>query len=233
MITTEEKIKLIIKGKNDEDIHSLEEYKLFAAPQGGDFQWKDGHSAKEFAKYILACNGCLPEKIQNIIKPYVEDGETLLLYPEHNTSFGAGMGRGRSRAHDGLLVGKNFVVGIEAKVNEPFGQYYLTQSILNEHPKYKKVADGVLKNNLKKEDFDKIRYQLCQASYTTIKEAKDRNAQVAVFLVIALNNGCVNEKNEADFKKFVEFLEKGDEEDRYLPKYAEDKVKFYVKNLTI
>ena len=38
-------------------IDSVEKWKQFAPPFGGDKQWEDGRSAKELAKYIIGANG--------------------------------------------------------------------------------------------------------------------------------------------------------------------------------
>ena len=83
-------MKFEIIGKDDHIIKSMQDYKKFALPQGGEKQFKEGRSAWEFANYLIAGSGELPKEIERIIKPYAKQDEKLKLYPEWVTSFGKG-----------------------------------------------------------------------------------------------------------------------------------------------
>ena len=225
-------MKFEIIGKDDHIIKSMQDYEKFALPQGGEKQFKEGRSAWEFANYLIAGSGELPKEIEGIIKPYAKQDEKLKLYPEWVTSFGKGWGRGTGRHHDALLVGGNFVVGIEAKVDEPYGQKYLHKEDL-EKTRYSRIANEIL--NGKTDNLDEIRYQLCSATLGTLMEAKE-NA-IAILLVIVFKSTAKKsklEKNKKDFEAFINNLQKGDEQDEYKPKFAADKkVRFFVKKIII
>ena len=84
----------------------------------GDKQWKVGRSAWSLAKF--ATDSTLVNKV---LKPvlknlgYMTSGDITCI-PEAETPL---FGRGNGRNHDLLMIGKDFVCGIEAKVTEPFG----------------------------------------------------------------------------------------------------------------
>jgi len=53
--------------KKDCKIDTLEDWYKLAPPKKADAHWKDGRSAKEVAKYILAGNGYIPKEIEDIL----------------------------------------------------------------------------------------------------------------------------------------------------------------------
>ena len=93
----------------------------FAEPEGGESQWVEGRSAMEFARYMTSSNNNLPNEISHYLKSIGVKDKKFVCYPEEVTSFEkCNLGKGSGRHHDGLLVSDNFLVGIEAKVSEPF-----------------------------------------------------------------------------------------------------------------
>ena len=128
----------------------------------------------------------------------------------------------------------NFVVGIEAKVDEHYGGNYLSQVDI-EKTRYKRIVKEIL--NGKTDNLDKIRYQLCSATLGTLMEAESNKKEVAILLVIVFSaTASANklEKNKKDFIAFIDNLEKGTEQDEYKPKFAADKkVRFFVKKIII
>ena len=233
-------MKCKILSKEGFQITTLEEYKKLAPPMGKDKQWKDGRSAKEFARYLIAAQDELPKEIEEVIAPFSHERRLLALHAEHITSFGEGFGRGKGRDHDGLLVGENFVVGIEAKADEPFDNKYLDK-YLNKPSKNEPTRYQVISKCLFGEGGptapQKVRYQLCSAAVGTMVEAVNSGKKIAVLLVIVFESGETNEKrkkrNNLDYENFKKELHSlGD--DRYETPYSEEnEIEFYLKKVTI
>src|SRR5260221_14788458 len=104
-------------GSGSSEIRSVEGWRKFAAPKGGDRQWVDGRSAKELAKAWCA-SGLVeaPAEFLRMLRSHELTRELSLLegYPEWKTDL-RGELRG-PRNHDLLLIGKSaerrVVVGV-------------------------------------------------------------------------------------------------------------------------
>ncbi len=195
----------------------------YAEPEGGESQWKEGRSAMEFARYMLSSNGNLPQDISKYLESIGVKDKAFECYPEEITSFdNCNLGRGSGRHHDALLVSDNFIVGIEAKVSEPFDY-----SIVNKIERAKKNSDSGnnmrtrINNSLKllNQDFDErnlnlgdnLMYQLVSASVGTIIESINRNKSQAAFLIIEFvgdvkKDTNYEEKLNTNQKAYDEFL---------------------------
>ncbi len=120
--------KVIIVGRDDEHILSLDDWFAHAPPAGGAKQWVDGYSAKEQAKAWLpdGAPAIPPEILGALTGAGVRDIVPLTAYPEHETPLDKfGRGRKGNRNHDLLAVastanGEAVVIGIEAKACEGF-----------------------------------------------------------------------------------------------------------------
>ncbi|MBO4664010.1 MAG: hypothetical protein J5663_06315 [Bacteroidaceae bacterium] len=229
-------MKLEIKKINT--IKDLGTWFKYAEPEGGESQWKEGRSAMEFARYMISSNNNLPKEISTYLKNIGFKNEDYICYPEEITSFeNSEFGKGPGRHHDGLLVSKNYLVGIEAKVSEPF-DCPISKKMGNAKNNSDK-GDNMHKrisNFLKflKPDFgddtlesvNSLMYQLVSGSVGTIIESRNRNLSNAVFLIIEFDGDVKKEKNYSKnvennqnaYNDFLEFLKLKDKDDinRYI-----------------
>ena len=173
--------------------------------------FQEGRSAMLLAQFALSES--FGDAINKILNDYgLSTNGSFKCIPECKSSFGKGMGRGGSRNHDALLIGDDCVVGIEAKVSEPFG------SRIREETKDKNGmtrADKLFQFLCGDNDVSDIGYQLFAATYGTMKAAIDEGRENCVMLVVVFNgnvkkerNYCVNiKKNEDDFDNFKQSLQ--------------------------
>lgn len=200
-----------------------------------DKHWKDGHSAKELASYILdgnEGNGEMPRELKSAIESTGIKNQDYKWKPEHETRFGNGFGSGYGRNHDLALWGDDTFIGIEAKVNEDFDNNKVRDWIV------KKNSEGSVKNrtnrinamcklifgeeyNNNKDYFGELRYQLFSALTGVVKEAKKSGKKNAILIIITfdkkdkdgkcvLNDISYNE-NKKDFESFITKIEKSED----------------------
>lgn len=172
--------------KNDDD------WKKAFPPVGKDLQWKDGYSAKEFAKIVT---GRYKEKFENIIKkslPELKDFDfvTHEAFPERVSCFDSLSG---GRHHDLALLMENktserVALCFEAKVEEPFdnpmGKY-----IKNASKGQKQRANILCKRFLGseyKEEFKDVFYQLLSATAGSIAFAGEKKVSKVYFVVFQI-----------------------------------------------
>lgn len=205
----------------NDPIRTTDEWFSKCPPQGKEVQWKDGRSAKETAKHWI--NGA-PSEFLNLVKPL---GVCIdVVYPEHVTHFDANGGNGRN--HDLLIIGKDkankkVVISVESKADEPFGKY------ISEYKKEiaKKIAGGINTNAGKRinellpaivldkysSQTDQIRYQLLTAIAGTFAEAKEQNAETAIFIIQTFISKEINkdkhEQNQKDLNYFLNLISDG------------------------
>ena len=225
--------------KNNNNINSLEDWSKFAAPTKED-HWKDGRSAKELAKYILSDNGYLPQEIEDILlqigcsQDKIFKGE-----PEKITSLE--VGRGTGSHHDLLLEQeKEIVVGIEAKADETFGKNISEELVTEDISRNKVNRINTLYKNLYGCDIaggTDIRYQLLTGVSATLLEAKAKNIQKALFLIITFKKeGSYNkeklESNIKDMDIFINSLAKNKANNAYKFKAYKD-IELYIEYIEI
>ena len=141
------KIKI---SKDNNIITTVEEWYQFAQPKAKGKHWKDGRSAKSLAQFMTDKNQV--KKLEDILVElkYNTNG-VISCTPEANTVLPC---KGNGRNHDLLMIGEDFVVGIEAKVSEPFGEEISTELIEasdNKKGRIDKLANDWLENNEKLE----------------------------------------------------------------------------------
>ena len=201
------KIKI---SKNNNIITTVEEWYQFAPPKAKGKHWKDGRSAKSLAQFMTDKNQV--KKLEDILVElkYGTNG-VISCTPEANTVLPC---KGNGRNHDLLMIGEDFVVGIEAKVSEPFGEEISTELIEasdNKKGRIDKLANelfGCKINEVK--DGLKLRYQLLTGVYGTLREAEKNKKSKALFLVVVFTDGLTSEdenavnRNNDDFKNFCQ-----------------------------
>ena len=201
------KIKI---SKNNNIITTVEEWYQFAPPKAKGKHWKDGRSAKSLAQFMTDKNQV--KKLEDILVElkYGTNG-VISCTPEANTVLPC---KGNGRNHDLLMIGEDFVVGIEAKVSESFGEEISTELIEasdNKKGRIDKLANelfGCKINEVK--DGLELRYQLLTGVYGTLLEAENNKKSKALFLVIVFTDGITREdenavnRNNDDFKNFCQ-----------------------------
>lgn len=201
------KIKI---SKNNNIITTVEEWYQFAPPKAKGKHWKDGRSAKSLAQFMTDKNQV--KKLEDILVELEYNTKGVIsCTPEANTVLPC---KGNGRNHDLLMIGEDFVVGIEAKVSEPFGEEISTELIEasdNKKGRIDKLANelfGCKINEVK--DGLKLRYQLLTGVYGTLREAEKNKKSKALFLVIVFTDGLTSEdenavnRNNDDFKNFCQ-----------------------------
>ena len=201
------KIKI---SKNNNIITTVEEWYLFAPPKAKGKHWKDGRSAKSLAQFMTDKNQV--KKLEDILVELKYDTNGVIsCTPEANTVLPC---KGNGRNHDLLMIGEDFVVGIEAKVSESFGEEISTELIEasdNKKGRIDKLANelfGCKINEVK--DGLELRYQLLTGVYGTLLEAENNKKSKALFLVIVFTDGITREdenavnRNNDDFKNFCQ-----------------------------
>ena len=161
-------------------IVTLEDWREHAPPKSPYVHWKDGRSAKEFAKYVLLNDG-INKLLEDLGISY--DG-VLLCYPEHVTGL---PGSGFGRHHDLLIVSENgnLLICVEAKTDEDLGNY--CKNIKNPTENKKRRLMYMRELVFKKKDFDclEFRYQLLTAAAGTMLEAKHYVSKQVYFVVFS------------------------------------------------
>jgi hypothetical protein len=184
-------------------INTVEDWFFAAPPKGKENQWKDNYSAKELAKFATSSE--FPVFLQQIIKSMGCKVCDVTCIPEADTPLPFSY-RG-PRNHDLLVVGKDFVIGIEAKVNEPYSNT-LSQEY-EQGSKDKKARIDWMKKLLFSENdntINELKYQLFSGTCGTLLEAARRNKSKCMFLVLSFDvegNGG-NKTNNEDFAKFCD-----------------------------
>jgi len=165
-------------------ITSLEQWFNVAPPKGESSQWKPGRSAQEMARFALSDR--FPELIEVVLSEYGIKEDSFVCEPEAETPFEKGMGTSGPRNHDLLMIGKNTVVGIEAKVSESFDKQIKDKRIGasdNMNTRLDKCLEFVYKEQ--PADVEDLYYQLFSATIGTVIEAKKNhcNNAIAIFIV--------------------------------------------------
>lgn len=238
-------MKLLIKKENI--IKDITTWFKYAEPEGGESQWEEGRSALEFARYMTSNNGSLPIEIEKYLSSINLKAKEFCCCPEEVTSYkGYDLGSGSGRHHDGLLISKECVVGIEAKVSEPFDKSIKEKLIGASDNMHKRIMNSVkmIKTDYADETLtsvEHIMYQLISGTVGTIIEAKNRDIHNAVFLIIEFTGDVKKEayydrKIEANKKSYNEFLvflglANKEDKDRFLS--FEKGLRLWIKKINI
>lgn len=170
-------MKIIISKTNE--IHSADEWYRYAPPKRST-QWKDGRSAKLLAEYATSRN------FVNDISTWIDEcgykkPEALECEPEAVTSL---PGQGDGCNHDLLITGDDFMIGVEAKVSETFGN--IIDKELKNASKNKKKRISTLLNyiNPHPQSAGSYRYQLLTGLTGTLLATKKKKMKKCLFLII-------------------------------------------------
>ena len=207
----------------------------------------------EFARYMVTPKGKMPKEIQSYLNKIGFGEEEYKCYPEKVTPFDYNeFGSGSGRHHDGLLVSKQHIVGIEAKVDEPFDEPIQKKIYKAKYNKdqgenmKKRIVNSLkrIKPSFKEKDLDSVghlMYQLISGSVGTIIEAQNNDIINAAFLIIEFESDDNKEKdfekitrNQEAYDAFLKFLNLSDklDEERYI-QFDEGGGKLWIKKIKI
>lgn len=242
--------------QKENTITGIDTWLKYAEPEGGESQWKEGRSAMEFARYMTASDN-LPKEIHDYLNAIGIKDSNYRCSPEHLTTFPPSFGRGGGRHHDGLLISKSAIVGIEAKVSEPFDKSVSVWinsgtgkgSKENRNQRILEFLSLLKDQRLLSvdESAKSLMYQLVSASVGTIIEAVNNGKDKAVVLVIEFtgdidDNGDHDQyikditRNEQDYEYFIKYLgisERTDLDRNIKVEYNSKKITVWYKKLTI
>lgn len=191
-------------------ITTSEQWMQFAPPKDKEKHWKDGRSAKSLAMFMT--DTFQVKKLENVLNELGYNSKGIVsCTPEANTVL---PGRGNGRNHDLLMIGKDFVVGIEAKVSEPFGKSISNELIdASENKRYR--INALAKELFGCEinaDNEILKYQLLTGIVGTLREANNNAKSKALFLVLVFTDGIKKEdekaveNNNKDFADFCKYI---------------------------
>jgi len=211
-------------GPRGEKIESMAAWaRLYDSPRSVH-QWKEHRSAYSMAQFILNRNGAdsLQARVGEAFGEFVEFERAL---PEMEVRFDQ---FGRGRTHDlGILgrtvSGRSLFVGVEAKVDEPFGalvrEAYLSakaRQIAGESTNAPERIEQLLKLHFRIPDpsMFEVRYQLLYATAGTLAAAADVSVLYIVVFKTPLYSEIVSAEN---YRDYVDFMVKVGAEPLQLP----------------
>jgi len=216
--------------KNGNPILTLDEWERLAGPKSPD-QWRDDRSAKEVARAWLeaAVLGGMPEEITKTLLSHSSFSAIQKWKAEPEAKLCFDTFRGEPRNSDLAIYAEDsfgpFLLAVEAKADEPFGETVgdalaaaMERKLLNERSngviRIEQLATALLGPRLDHEPLlQHIRYQLLTASAGALCEAERHGMTRAGLLVHEFVTAkTLDEKHEAnstDLNRFVERLSHG------------------------
>lgn len=180
-------------------ISTVDQWFQVAPPKGESSQWRPGRSAMEMARFALSDK--FPTFIANIIRDIGDQEDYFTCEPEAKTSFSKGMGTSGPRNHDLLMIGSSMVIGLEAKVSEPFDKQIKAKRIGatdNMKCRLNACLDYLYGENNHPGNAEDLYYQLFSATIGTILEAERNKKKKALVLFITFNGDVDKEPQYAD-----------------------------------
>lgn len=208
---------MIIYGKNNVPIYSVDDWLKHAPPAEGIKHWVESRSAFELANaWFHSGKAEIPAELNKLLHSH-KDTENIKLkigYLEKETRLDK-FGKGRN--HDLLLTGTSnselgkSIVAIEAKADESYGDLIGNQlEKASPNSNLPKRIEQLALAIFGHQEINELRYQLLHATAGTLIEAKNFNANKAIFVVhqfhsTTLSKNKIN-KNNNDLNKFVSSL---------------------------
>lgn len=191
-------------------IKTVDDWKQFAPPMSKEKHWKKDRSAMSLAEFMTDKKQV--KKLEQVLEglKYKTRGY-IQCTPEAVTSL---PGSGKGRCHDLLMIGNDFVVGIEAKVTERFGESIAKEQKGASGNKLYRI-DSLAKDLFGcevNEDYEGLKYQLLTGVMGTLIEAVKNSKSKALFLVIVFTDGITAQgqkaknNNDNDYSEFCKYL---------------------------
>ena len=207
--------------KNGIRLDSTQKWGKLAGPVTSK-QWKDERSAKEVAKKWHSFNSPnLPEEIEKILTNSKNFGTISKWEGEPEVKINFDSFHGPSNMD--LIIHAtdefgDFVIGIEAKADEPLGNYVkdvftdaLERKIKNDASngikRIEQLANSLFSNReAYQTKIGELRYQLITGIAATLKVAKENNYKRALFLVQEFQTNSTSQEKLAKNKKDVDLF---------------------------
>ena len=203
-----------IEDSTGKKINTIEDWaEIYANPQQSH-QWKEHRSAYSVADFILNHNGgaAIQQRVSEALGFNIELERSI---PEHEIRFDK---YGRGRVHDlGVFGrtenGKSLFIGVEAKVDEPFGDpvldsYLLAKArqITGTSTRAPERIEELLALHFTEPDpgmFD-IRYQLLYATAGTLAAKADMHVLYVIVFKTPLYDESLGAENYRDYIQFMD-----------------------------
>lgn len=199
--------------KSGHEINSLEDWFHCAPPKKGDLHWKDGRSAKELARSWLKSQP--PHEVRSLLETTFGTG---IVFKEAEPECIVQLDdfRGEQRNCDLVVVcesgSRRIVVSVEAKADEPFGDYVghyydLKLNTRSNVPNRIRQLSMALFGREPDGPIRELRYQLLHSAAAALIAARERDGECAVFLVQEFHSAKLDPKkvkqNKTDWERFV------------------------------
>lgn len=198
--------------KEGRAIDNLKTWEELGKPKE-NYQWKEGRSARLMAELAIERKPEFAKRVSDLLAECGIAEQDFVCEPEAKTCLGEEMYPGGPRNHDLLMRGNDCVIGIEAKVSEPFGK---------EIGKQQKSTKGNISNRAEllrkflmpdktQDEVSGIGYQLFTATRGTMCAALEHGVEKCIMLVITFKGNVEKEKNydancEKNTKDIANFL---------------------------
>lgn len=193
-------------------IDSLEAWKKLGKTKKDD-QWKEGRSARLMAELAIERKPEFAKRVSDLLAECGIAEQDFVCEPEAKTCLGEEMYPRGPRNHDLLMLGKDCVIGIEAKVSEPFGKEIGKQqkSTKGNISKRAELLRKFLMPDKTQDEVSGIGYQLFTATRGTMCAALEHGVEKCIMLVITFKGNVEKEddydtlcaKNAEDFDDFL------------------------------
>lgn len=209
--------------KNNIAIKDIKTWEIHGAPAGKDKHWVDGRSAKESARYWIGVKSPdLPVEIDALMQTHPDFGPLLdwMAEPEAKTPFDNY--RGQPSNIDLLIEAEDvrgeFIIGIEAKADETFGDLIkdklnktLETKIEKQHSnnfqRVFELATAIFTGKTKGAKVVDLRYQLLTGIAGTLAEAERKKCSRAVFIIQEFcTDKTADEKHAANQSDLIKFM---------------------------
>ena len=195
------------------EIRTLDEWSMIYDKDGEKPQWEPGRSAHSVAEFILNHNGVeqLQRRLDDVLGQSVSFERMVPEYEQRFDSYG------RGRMHDlGIFgttaSGQSLFVGVEAKVDEPFGatigdsyRKAKAKQRAGTPTKAPQRIEELLALHLSTPDssmFD-LRYQLLYATAGTIAAGADVSVLYVIVFKTPLYDEALGASNYDDYTRFI------------------------------
>lgn len=196
-------------------IDNFNEWKKLGHPKSDD-QWVEGRSSFEMARFAIEHTDAFKKMIEDVLAECNIETQDFISEPESTSGLGKGMKRGGSRNHDLRMIGKNCVIGVEAKVSESFDKKF--KDVIDEQTKedpHNTRAYCLSRFLAPDKDVDERGYQLFTATRGIMCDAYRLQYSKSILLVIVFTGNVRKEKkyesnclsNDVDFDEFKKAIE--------------------------
>ena len=213
----------MIQNKVGWKIRNLADWHDLAPPQQA-YHWAELHSAMELAcAWLRTGVPAVPQELIDLISSHQHTRglaiETAIVEAETRLD----RYRGMNRHHDLIALGRrqnvSMLVGVEAKADEPFGKTIEQELAGNPHGnlpnRINLLAQAIfgaaaIDNGGVNPAFGPLRYQLLHGLGGTLIEARNRQADRAIFVVHEFRSAQLNQQafdaNQADLEAFLQHI---------------------------